>query len=373
MVGYEHMFLKSPQIFKDKEQLPLGVEVIDIVSSALKELFIIENPHLKNSPENLDEQIKDFARKFEEDIIWTYLPWKNIAIRMPSESVYFKLRTARNKNIITEEEQEKYRNIFLGVAGLSVGSSIVNSLVMTGGPKKMKIADFDVLETTNLNRLRGKIFDIGKIKTEIAAREVWELDPFTELELWSEGISKDTVENFILSPKLDIFVDEMDSINLKIASRIICKNNRIPVIMATDNGDSVILDVERFDLEPERAIFHGLLGDFKQKDFESLTFKDWLKIATKIVDAEYLTERMQESLLQIGRVIPSVPQLGTTAAVAGAMVAYAIRQIANGYELPSGRYVLGMESSVSAGYDSEDNVQKRKVKTEEFRKQFHHD
>lgn len=367
------MISKGPQIFKTKEQLPEGVDIIDIVDSALKELFIVENPHLKNSKENHDKELEEFKKKNENYILWTYLPWRNVAIRMPSEEIYFKLRTARNRNIITDEEQRYYRNCHVGIAGLSVGSSIVSSLVMTGGPKNMKIADFDVLETTNLNRLRGKIFDIGKIKTEIAAREVWELDPFTELELWSEGVSRDSVSDFILSPKLDIFVDEMDSIDVKIASRIICKNNRIPIIMATDNGDSIILDIERFDLEPERNIFHGLLNDYPENDFTNLTFKDWLKIATKIIDADYLTENMQNSLLEIGRSIPSVPQLGTTAAVAGAAVAFAIRRISNKQVLPSGRYVISMESALVPQYNSETNIEARKEKTAQFKKKFHHE
>ena len=365
------MRIRTPKIYKDKEELPEGTEVVDIVDSALKELFIVENPHFKNSPDNLGEQIKNFSSEYEKDIIWAYLPWKNIAIRMPSEAVYYKLRTARNRNIIREEEQEKYRNCHAGIVGLSVGSSILASLVMTGGPKKIKIADFDVLETTNLNRLRGKIFDIGKVKTDIAAKETWELDPFADLELWHEGVTKDTIENFILSPKLDIFIDEMDSIHIKILSRIICKENRIPVLMATDNGDSIILDVERFDLEPERPIFHGLLNDDDQKNLEDLTFKDWLKLATKIVDAEYLTPRMQESLLDIGqKKIPSVPQLGTTAAIAGAAVAYAVRQISNGVSLPSGRYTLGLESTISKNYNEEEQVVERKKRTEEFKSKF---
>ena len=99
--------------------------------------------------------------------------------------------------------------------------------------------------------------------------------------------------------------------------------------MATDNGNSVILDVERFDQEPNRAIFHGLVGEMRATDVENLSYKDWLQLATKIVGAEYLTERMQDSLVEIGHAISAVPQLGTTAAIAGSSVAYVIRRIAN--------------------------------------------
>ena len=58
--------------------------------------------------------------------------------------------------------------------------------------------------------------------------------------------------------------------------------------MATDNGDNIILDVERFDLEPERPILHGLIGDVKPDDFKTMNYEEWLKLATKIVGFENL-------------------------------------------------------------------------------------
>jgi len=280
------------------------------------------------------------------------------------------LRTARNRFILTEEEQTTYRNSHIAIAGLSVGSAILSSVVVSGGSKNIKIADFDTAEITNLNRMRAKLIHIGQNKTHIAAHEVWELDPYTELSLWDKGITKETLADFLLNPRVDVFVDEMDSLDLKIAARFICREAKIPVLMATDNGDGVLLDVERYDLDSTQPIFHGLLGDVEPKDFENLDYKMWLQLATKIVGPSYLTERMQESLSLIGKKIPSVPQLGTTANIAGAAVSYALRRILTKQDIPSGRYVVSLEEKIVPQYMSEQSILGREEKTKKFIAQF---
>jgi len=201
-----------------------------------------------------------------------------------------------------------------------------------------------VVEITNLNRIRAYLADVGTNKTSVAAREVWRLDPFADLFLWDKGISTENIKDFLFGePKLDVFIDEMDSLDLKVAARLLCKENKIPVVMGTDNGDSVILDVERFDLEENRPIFHGLVDGLETRDLKKLDFKGWVEIATSIVGQDYLEDRMRDSLQKIGKTISAVPQLGATAAIAGSTVAYAVRRIANKQEMESGRYLVGMK------------------------------
>lgn len=144
----------------------------------------------------------------------------------------------------------------------------------------------------------------------------------------------------------------MDSLELKILSRFICRKNKIPVLMATDNGDNVILDVERFDLEPERKILHGFLGeDIKPEDFKISSYGQWLELANRIVDMRNLTSRMRESVSAIGKEIAAVPQLGSTASIAGAAVAYAIRKIANRQNMPSGRYFISLDEILNPRFN----------------------
>jgi hypothetical protein len=93
-------------------------------------------------------------------------------------------------------------------------------------------------------------------------------------------------------------------------------------------------------------------------------------MATEIVGADYLTERMQESLLEIGKSIASVPQLGTTASTAAAGIAFACRRIAAKLPLHSGRYVIGFEQLLIPEYTTEEQLAHRKQQTEIFKQTF---
>lgn len=367
------MLIEKPKIFTKLEDAPKNAEKIDAFTSGLKELFLVEHPHLKSQKEVFEKEFSAFKKNHSIKDIWIYFPWSNKLVHSLPEELYFKLRTNRNRDVITEEEQKKYRALKVGIAGLSVGSSVLHALVMSGGPKIIKIADFDVLEITNLNRIRGGLPDVGLNKTMIAARQVWELDPFAELSLWGDGLTTDNLKDFILGEsKLDIFIDEMDSLDLKAAARIICKENRIPVLMATDNGDSVLLDIERFDLEPDRPIFHGVLKSTKNRFSKKMDFKRWLDTAIRIIGPKYMTERHQGSILEIGKNLCGAPQLGTTAAIAGSAVSFTVRRFANRQRVSSGRYTFGLEEKLISGYQGVNQKKSRSLKTKIFIKEFSH-
>jgi len=342
------MIIEKPRIINSKEDIPATAKIIDAFTSGVGELFFVNNPRFKKNMPEARAPFEDFLKNHGIKDVWIYYPWLDIAARCLPEDLYFKLRTARNRNIITDEEQKNYRSAKVGVVGLSVGSAIVSALAMSGGPKVLKIADFDEVEISNLNRIKAKLIDVGTNKTTVSAREVWELDPFAEIYLYESGVTKENLDEFIAGDsKLDIFIDEMDSVEMKAASRLVCKKEKIPVLMATDNGDNVLLDVERFDLEPERPIFHGLVEEKEVLGASNLSYGEWVKLVTKIVDPSYLPKRMIESVSEIGKTVAAIPQLGQTAAVAGAAMAYAVRKIANGQPMPSGRYVINLEEDLS--------------------------
>ncbi len=337
----------KPIIYKHRPVLKGKYKFIDVYTGSLRELFFLENPALKKSMPEIEEKLKAYLNKRRLADLWIRYPDKKILVRTVSEKIYFRLRTARNRNIINSQEQKNYRQLKVGVAGLSVGSAIVSSLVVSGGPKVLKIADFDSIELTNLNRLRASLLDIGRNKTSVSAEQIWALDPFAQLTLFEKGLTASNLKKFLLAlPKLDVFIDEMDNIPLKIQARLICKKNKIPVIMATDNGDGILLDVERFDLEPRRKIFFGKLSEQEIQSSQNLSYQEWIDLAIKILDFNQLSKRIKTSLKEIGKSIPAIPQLGTTANLAGTAVSLALRKIANKQSLPSGRYNISLDNNL---------------------------
>ena len=96
----------------------------------------------------------------EEFGIWIYYPWCQKLVHTLNEKEFIELRTSRNKYKITEEEREVLSLKTIGVIGLSVGQSVSLTLAMERGFGELRIADFDELELTNLNRLRSGIYNL---------------------------------------------------------------------------------------------------------------------------------------------------------------------------------------------------------------------
>ena len=143
--------------------------------------------------------------------------------------------------------------------------------------------------------MNAKLSDVGMNKTVVSAREVWELDPFAELHVWDSGVNKENLEDFILGePKIDIFIDEMDSLSLKAMARFICKKARIPVLMATDNGDEVLLDIERFDLKN----FTIKAKDVDIKRAQEMLKYDWFKHPKWKNELEIMLEKKYKAELE---------------------------------------------------------------------------
>jgi len=362
--------MQKPEFYKSKDELPNGVEILDAFERSLEELFFVRNPQFKKGMPGAAEAMQKFIAEDAKNIagIYVYYPWLNKAVYLPEEKIYFELRTARNKNIINKEEQENYRGIKVGIAGMSVGSNIASALALTGGPKAMRLADFDEIEATNLNRIRAGATAIGINKAVFFARQIWETDPWAELEIYDKGINKENLEIFING--LDVFVDEMDSIDLKVRSRFICKKHRVPVLMATDNGDNVIFDVERYDENPDLAIFNGRVEIAEEELANLKTFQDWIKIAAKIVGAEIQTPRLLESILKLGKTISGVPQIGSAASMAGAAVSFAVRKIAVCDPMSSGRYDINLDKQMTYGYDTPEGIAGRGDAVKNFLQNF---
>lgn len=357
--------MKKLRFYHSESALPKDVKKVDALRSAFQELFFIENPHISKSDLKSKLALKKFLDEKKREGAWAYYPWLKTAVRIPSEDIYFRLRTARNRDLITDEEQVAYRNMVVGICGLSVGSAVVASLVATGGPKRMKIADPDFIEITNLNRMRASLADVGGNKAEVTAKCIWELDPFAELEVLHHGLQSADLKDFLQKPEIDIFVDEMDDIAMKVAVRFACRAARIPVVMATDNGDSIIVDIERFDLEPKRPIFHGRVH-LQQVVLKNMTRSQFIALSTKIIDPNLFTTRQQQSILAIGERLSGVAQIGTAATIAGAALSYVVRRIANGEEMPSGRYVMSCEQTFIPGYNDDSSKKKRSLETFAF-------
>jgi molybdopterin/thiamine biosynthesis adenylyltransferase len=164
---------------------------------------------------------------------WAYYPWRRAAVAVLGPRGFRAVRLDRNRNVVTAEEQSRLGELRIGVAGLSAGHVIAHTLAAQGLCGVLRLADFDHLDLSNLNRVPATVFDIGLNKAEVAARRIAELDPYLPVEVMDTGLTLDTVDEFL--DGLNIVVEECDSLDMKAIVRERARARGIPVLMATSD------------------------------------------------------------------------------------------------------------------------------------------
>ncbi|MCF6387037.1 Rv1355c family protein [Mycobacterium sp. MBM] len=264
---------------------------------------------------------------------WAFYPWRRTAVAVLGPRGFRTLRLDRNRNSITATEQDRLGELTVGVAGLSVGHIIAHTLAMQGVCGRLRLADFDELELSNLNRVPATVFDLGVNKAIVAARRIAEIDPYLPVEVFDTGLHADTLDAFVEG--LDIVVEECDALHIKAVLRIAAQQRRIPVLMAT--SDRGIVDVERFDHEPGRPILHGLLGQLDIDLLPGMTNREKIPHILRHLEADRLSARIAASLIEIDKSLSTWPQTAADVGIGACALTEAVRRIGLGEELRSGR------------------------------------
>ncbi|MGA8331613.1 MAG: Rv1355c family protein, partial [Mycobacterium sp.] len=273
------------------------------------------------------------AELVEEPPRWAYYPWRRSVVAVLGPRAFRAVRLDRNRNIVTAEEQTRLGGLRIGVAGLSAGHVIAHTLAAQGLCGELRLTDFDELELTNLNRVPATVFDIGLNKAVVAARRIAELDPYLLVTIIDVGLTLDNIDDFL--DGLDIVVEECDSLDMKVTLREHARARGIPVLMAT--SDRGLVDVERFDLEPDRPIMHGLLGDVDPASLAQMTSGQKVPYLVRLLEAENLSGRLVASAVEIDRILSSWPQVCGDVVLGATVIAEAVRRIGLGEDLRSGR------------------------------------
>ena len=263
---------------------------------------------------------------------WIYYPWRRAVVRLLGPRSFELLRLNRNRNKLTKREQTTLRGLRVGVIGASAGHSIAHVLAMEGIVGELRLADFDDIELTNLNRIPAGVMDLGVNKAVVLARRVAEIDPYLPVTTFTDGITPENLVRFI--DGLDLIIEECDSLDIKFLVREAARERGIAVVMET--SDRGVLDVERFDLEPHRPVFHGLLGDMTYEKLAGLTTEQKGPFVLQLLGVADVSARAAASALELGHTISGWPQLASEVTLGAATVAAAVRRFGLG-ELPSGR------------------------------------
>ncbi|WP_276364165.1 Rv1355c family protein [Daejeonella sp. H1SJ63] len=319
----------------------------DEIYGQLQELVKMKSPAQRIRPEDYPELIKKHlaGRDINAYGVWVYYPWSRRLVHMLDEEEFKQVRTNRNQYKITVKEQEILSTKRIGIIGLSVGQSIALTLAMERGFGELRLTDFDTLELSNLNRIRSSVHNLGVPKVVITAREIAEMDPFLKVSCFFNGLTEENMNDFFsTNGKLDLLVDECDGLDIKIMARFKARELGIPVIM--DTSDRGMLDVERFDLEPNRPLLHGSIENVDPHTIKGLSTEDKIPIMLQMLGVENISLRAKASMIEVEQTINTWPQLASSVALGGAVGADVSRRILLDQYHASGRYYIDLEELI---------------------------
>ncbi len=307
---------------------------VDAFERQIRELFFIDTHSFIGMSKELvyaTEDFKRYASAKKDAFLYVYLPWLNTLIKTVGATDYYRLKTNRNQDLITAAEQAKLRDYRVAVLGMSVGANIAFVLTQAGISNSIVLADFDELDTTNLNRILAGVHQVGLNKTIVAARHIYEDNPFADITLLPEGVTESNLEELIKEGRVHCIVEEIDDFPFKIHARLLAMKYKIPVVMVTDNGDGVVLHVERYDLghdkiwgKPHSYYEEKLAGGPMTKEKAGGIIMNDVVGGVHRVDPKMLASVKRV----LAKELVSWSQLGS-AAILGAVVAtYAVKKIA---------------------------------------------
>jgi hypothetical protein len=203
--------------------------------------------------------------------------WHRLAL-VTSNSM---LLTDPEARLSWREVRARLEGAVVGFAGVSVGGNILEGWLREARPKRVKVADPDWVETTNLNRgermslrhivaSRADRFDARNpyetprvSKAEYVAYEAQLVDPYAQFFVYKDGLNRSNIERFLLGngadePPISILVEEMDNLELKVLVRELCRQHRIDVLMLSDFGHRVHARWNYFRDDPQSTIGYGV-------------------------------------------------------------------------------------------------------------------
>jgi tRNA A37 threonylcarbamoyladenosine dehydratase len=165
-------------------------------------------------------------------------------------------RTLRTELLLGPEAVGRLRNATVAVAGLGAVGAIAAEALVRAGIRHLRIADFDIVRETNINRnILALGSTIGHPKTASALERLKDISPDCVIEVFPEFLDEATRPRF-LSPVPDLLIDAIDSLGPKTGLLADAVRLGIPVLSSmgagrkTDPSQIVVADISKTKVCP---------------------------------------------------------------------------------------------------------------------------
>lgn len=131
----------------------------------------------------------------------------------------------RNYGFFNEAEQQRLLEAKVSIAGVGGDGFQLGEKLARMGISKFKVADPEVFEEENMNRVTGARYStLGKNKAEVFLEMVHDIHPRAEVQVFNDGVTTENVAEFISDS--DLIVDESELTRLDVGTMISREANR---------------------------------------------------------------------------------------------------------------------------------------------------
>lgn len=144
---------------------------------------------------------------------------------------------SRTEIMMGEEKVQNLVSSNVLVVGLGGVGGICAEMIARSGVGKMTIVDADIVEASNRNRqIPALISTDGKLKAEVMAERIRDINPDIELTVIPEFIKDNRTIEILTSQKFDYAVDCIDTLSPKVFFIKACMDMKIPLISSMGAG-----------------------------------------------------------------------------------------------------------------------------------------
>lgn len=134
--------------------------------------------------------------------------------------------------LIGKEKVARLKRSFVTIVGLGAVGGYVAEALGRLGVGKIRLVDYDRLETSNLNRnILALESTLGESKVEAMRKRLLDINPACYVETLEVFAAEDSFSS-IFSDRPDAVIDAIDSLNPKARLLVYCHENQIPVFSA---------------------------------------------------------------------------------------------------------------------------------------------
>jgi len=265
-------------------------------------------------------------------------------VSLTQEEFYSQL-TASSSKFISPENQEKFREANILIAGVgSVGNPIA-MMCARSGAENITVLDPDVVAYDNLSRQQYTVNQVGKNKANMTSENMLNINPFANVESIGCGLTSENARELVASS--DIVVDGVDIRALDMVYELHkwASIERKPVLVGYDLAGTAMVAVYRYDqkkIEPlkgeltqekidEFNLIHSAFRDGRISSGEFLNYV-YDAFTGPINPLKVPVEQLNE-LIERDSKDGRTYQLGTTATVLSALMVETMRKILSGEEV----------------------------------------